>query len=348
MVVQPVNDMHQARLIARSWQFWLGLVVSLVCLALALQGVNFKEVGAALERVDGWWMLLALLSVLSTFGAKAMRWELLFRDDCPTFREAFSIQSIGMLFNIFAPARLGDLARAYLMGEARSTSKVYVLGTVVVEKILDLVFLLLVLLCVVSQMALPGWLASPALRLGVTSVLLVALVGLLTWQRQAVANLVGKLAGCLPGSWSDWLVQKIGLALKSLDVFQQPKPLAGVIAWSIIAWLLAVSTNLLVFAAMGLQLSIWTGLLLLVVLQVGLAVPSSPGRIGVFHYLVVITLLAFGVDREAALGCGVMLHLVTIAPIGIVGSFCLWREKVTWDKLTEAVSQLNRMMRRAE
>jgi len=139
-----------------------------------------------------------------------------------------------------------------------------------VEKILDLVFLLLVLLCVVSQMALPGWPASPALRLGVTSVLLVALVGLLTWQRQAVASLVGKLAGCLPGSWSDWLVQKIGLALKSLDVFQQPKPLAGVIAWSIIAWLLAVSTNLLVFAAMGLQLSIWTGLLLLVVLQVGL------------------------------------------------------------------------------
>jgi uncharacterized membrane protein YbhN (UPF0104 family) len=114
-----------------------------------------------------------------------------------------------------------------------------------------------------------------------------------------------------------------------------------------IGWLLSVSTNLLVFAAMGLQLSIWTGLLLLVVLQVGMAVPSSPGRIGVFHYLVVVTLLAFGVDREAALGCGVMLHLVTVAPIGIVGSICLWWEKVTWDKLTEAVSQLNSMLRRA-
>ena len=58
---------------------------------------------------------------------------------------------------------------------------------------------------------------------GVTVVLIGVLVGLLTWQNRAVASVVGKLSGRLPGSWSDWLVQKIGLALKSLDVFQQPE-----------------------------------------------------------------------------------------------------------------------------
>jgi len=346
MIVQPANDLHQARPFTRSWQFWLGLGVSLACLVLAIQGINFIEVGAALEQVDVWLMLLAVLSVLATFVVKALRWQLLLRDAHPTFQQSFSIQAIGMLLNVFAPARLGDLARAYLMGEALSTSKVYVLGTIVVEKIFDLVFLLLSLIWVISQVALPAWLTSPALRLSVTVGLIVVMVGLLTWQRRSIAGLVGYLSGRLPGNWSAWLVQKIGSGMQSLDVFQRPEQLVGVIAWTMLIGFLSVSTNLLVFAAMGSQLSIWTGVLLLVVLQVGVAVPSSPGRIGIFHYLVLITLLAFNVDRELALGCAVMLHLVVVAPIGIVGFICLWMEKVTWDKLTEAVAQLNSMMRR--
>jgi glycosyltransferase 2 family protein len=346
MIAQPVNNLHQTRQFTRSWQFWLGLVVSLACLVLALQGINFQEVVTVLQQVNGWLMLLAMLSVLATFATKAMRWKLLLRDAHPTMRQSFSIQAIGMLLNIFAPVRLGDLARAYLMGEVLSTSKVYVLGTIVVEKIFDLVFFLLCLIWVVSQMALPAWLTSPAQRLGITVSLIVALVGLLTWKRRSIAGLVGNLTGRLPGNWSEWLVQKIGSGLRSLDVFQQPGQLVGVIAWTILIGLLSVSTNILVFMALGLQLSIWAGVLLLVVLQVGVAVPSSPGRIGIFHYLVLLTLMAFGVDREIALGCAVMLHLVVIAPIGIVGAICLWSEKVTWEKLTEAAAQLSSKLRR--
>ena len=63
---------------------------------------------------------------------------------------------------------------------------------------------------------------------------------------------------------------------------------------------------------MGLRLSIWASVLLLVVLQAGLSVPSSPGRIGVFHYLTLVTLMFFAVDRETALSSGVILHLVVI------------------------------------
>jgi glycosyltransferase 2 family protein len=346
MIVQPVNNLPQTRPFTRSWQFWLGLVVSLACLMLALQGINLKEVIATLGQVDGWLMLLALMSVLATFTVKAVRWKLLLKDAHPTFSQSFSIQSIGMLLNIFAPARLGDLARAYLMGEALHTSKVYVLGTIVIEKIFDLIFLLLCLIWVVSQVALPAWLTSPALRLSVTVSLIVILVGLLAWKRREIASLVGSLAGHLPGNWSDWLVQRIGSGLESLEVFQQLEQLVGVIAWTILIGLLSVSTNMLVFKAVGMQVSIWAGVLLLVVLQVGVAVPSSPGRIGIFHYLVVLTLLVFGVGHETALGCAVMLYLVVIAPIGIVGAIFLWSEKVTWDKLKEAAAQLNGIMRR--
>ena len=70
--------------------------------------------------------------------------------------------SVGMMMNSFLPARLGDFTRAYLIGEAESDSKVYVLGTVAVEKVADLLFLLLSLMVLLSQMALPEWLSGSA------------------------------------------------------------------------------------------------------------------------------------------------------------------------------------------
>ena len=110
----------------------------------------------------------------------------------------------------------------------------------------------------------------------------------------------------------DWIAGRMRLGFNSLNVFRQPWQLFWVIFWSITSWLLGLSTNLLVFASLGLQLSLWVGLLLFVVLQAGVALPSSPGRIGVFHYLTLITLLFFSVGKEAALGCGFLLHLVVI------------------------------------
>jgi len=81
----------------------------------------------------------------------------------------------------------------------------------------------------------------------------------------------------------------------------------------------------------------------LVVLQVGMAVPSSPGRIGVFQYLVILALSIFAVDKNVALGYSVVLYLVIYVPMVLIGGYCLWREKVTWQKLAEASAMLNRL-----
>ncbi len=345
-----------ARLTLPSWQFWLGLVVSLVCLVLALRDVDYAGVMAGLSNINGWLLLLAIFSVLATFLVKAIRWKMLFQAvNRPPVQKAFSIQAIGMLFNTFAPARLGDLARAYLMGESEETSKVYVLGTVVVEKFLDLIFLLFAMALVLSQIVAPDWFTpgftgsgSSAGRLVIVTLLGGVVFGLLIWKGPLVSGWLRRLFKFLPAAWVKWLDAQLSLGIQSLDVFRQPGQLAGVLGLSLLSWLLAASTNVLVLAAMGLRLSIWASVLLLVVLQAGLSVPSSPGRIGVFHYLTLITLMFFAVDRETALSSGVILHLVVIGPIGIVGALCLWWEKVTWNTLARATAQLRELFKRVK
>jgi len=247
------------------------------------------------------------------------------------------------MVNSFLPARLGDFARAYLMGEAEADSKVYVLGTVAVEKVADLLFLLFSLMVLLSQMALPEWLAGSARGMALVLAILVPCFVLLAWQRDFILRMVERTSRFVPSAWREWLVRQTRYGLASLDVVRRPRLLIGLFGWSLIVWILSALTNYLVFVALELALPVWASLLLLVVLQVGTAVPSSPGRIGVFQYLVILTLSIFAVDKNVALGYSVVLYLVIYVPIVLIGGYCLWREKITWQKLAEAAAMLNRL-----
>jgi uncharacterized membrane protein YbhN (UPF0104 family) len=284
--------------------------------------------------------------VFST-AAKAIRWQLLLAvRKAPSFGRAFSVLSVGLMVNTFLPARLGEFARAYLMGEAEADSKVYVLGTVAVEKVADLLFLLLTLMVLLSHtcpggrcqgMALPDWLAGPARGTALVLAVLLPCFVLLVWQRDFILRMVERTSRFVPPAWREWLLRQTRYGLASLDVVRRPRLLIGLLGWSLIIWILNALTNYLVFLALELVMPVWASLLLLVVLQVGTAVPSSPGRIGVFQYLVILTLSNFAMDKNVALGYSVVLYLVIYVPIALLGIWGLWHEKITWGKLTEAV-----------
>jgi len=330
-----------------NWQLWIGVVFSLVFLVLALRNVDLTETANALRRVNVLILGAAVASYVFSAAAKAIRWQLLLAvRKAPSFGRAFSVLSVGLMVNTFLPARLGEFARATLMGEAEADSKVYVLGTVAVEKVADLLFLLILLAVLLLHtcpgggcqgMALPEWLADSARGTVLVIAILVPCFVLLAWQRDFTLRMVERTSRFVPSAKREWLVRQTRYGLASLDVVRRPRLLIGLLGWSLIVWILSALTNTLVFLALGLAMPVWASLLLLVVLQVGTAVPSSPGRIGVFQYLVILTLSIFAVDKNVALGYSVVLYLVIYVPIALLGVWGLWHEKITWGKLTEAV-----------
>jgi uncharacterized protein (TIRG00374 family) len=328
----------------RSWQLWIGIAFSLVFLTLALRNVDLAETARALRQVNVLILGAAVACYVFSIAAKTVRWQLLLTlHKAPSFGSAFSILSIGQMMNSFLPAHLGEFARAYLMGEAEDDSKVYVLGTIVVERLADLLFLMISLLLLLSQMALPVWLASPARDTSVLLVILVLCILLLVWKRSFVLRMVAWASHFAPLAWRDWLVQQAQFGLASLDAVRRPRLLVGLFICSAFVCLVSTFTNYLVFLALQLAVPVWASLLLLVMLQVGSAVPSSPGRIGVFQYLVILTLSFLAVDKNVALGYSVLLYIVIYVPNTLIGIFCLWREKITWQTLEEAAAMLKRL-----
>ena len=307
----------------------LGSLVSLICLWLAFKDIRWQGFVDALGATDYPLLALAVGIFVATNLLKAARWRLLFAPRHVRLGPLFSALMIGQMVNALLPARLGELARAYLMGERERQSKGLALGTIALEKLIELIVLLVLFLGLVPFLALPVWLYQPGITLALITAALCLAALVLAYRRQAVLSMWNRLLGGLPALARPAFLQEAEAALQSLDILRRPRLILSIWGWSVLIWSLAIATNYVVFLAMGLSLSMLVAAFLLVVLQIGIAVPSSPGKVGVFHYLTVLALSVFGAQKDVALSYAVVLHLVIYVPVIVLGVFYLWRENLT-------------------
>jgi len=93
---------------------------------------------------------------------------------------------------------------------------------------------------------------------------------------------------------------------------------------SVIIWSMGALINYFILLALNLPLPVVSAFLLLAVLQVGGLVPSSPGKLGVFQYLCILTLALFSIDKSIGLTYGILLYLVAYGPPVVLGILALW------------------------
>lgn len=304
----------------------LGIALSLLFLALALRGVDLAHVWQSLRRANLLLIALAVLIVALTNAIKALRWQAILapHSQAAPLARLFAVIMITQTMNTFAPLRVGDVARAYMLPGVGVGTALY---TIVVEKALDSAALLLTLAAVTLAMPLPGWLKQSGVALALA--LVAALGGLIVAGRGSRYLLLA--AASIERRWPALgrlaLARRVDGAAKLARSLSQGRVLAPALGWTAFIWLLGAGANYITFLALGLSVPdpLLAACFLLVVLYLGAVVPSSPGKVGLFHYLVVISLALFGVDRDPAFGYGVALHLVVYGTISLLGAWCLWR-----------------------
>jgi len=290
--------------------------------------MDWKEVWVSFARMDYCFVAVALLLNFVSVLFRVIRWRILLQDRCvSSWGKLTAALLVGQAVNVVAPARLGDLARATLVS---AKGAVYTLGTIALEGFLDLLMLAALALFSFSRVALPiGWRKAGRGLLATTGMVLVTIVLLIVGQRW-IADAVERLLG----QWQHPLAKRaweaIDQILTSLRIMRKPSQLLIAVACTISIWALYGAVNYVLFGAVGTQVPLLAPFFLLVVLQLGVAVPSSPGRIGVFHYLCVQTLALFGLDGAMAMSYAVMLHLISVVTPMVLGALLAWRLGVTW------------------
>lgn len=323
----------RARLRGALPQIVIGAIIGSATLALAVRGVDWRAVKSALlhARVDV--ALLALAAVAVAIWLSVARWRLLFAPEHRhlSWRALAGAVLIGQTANIVIPARVGEIARIYLVGSRERVSKARVTATIVVEKVADLAVFAVSIALLLAGMTMPEWMSRSGVAfVGTAAVLVVATVALTFWS-ESLLRLVERLAERLPSKWRGRVVGVADAALGALRSLRDWRLGLGVWLLSGAILFVSIMTNYLVFVAMRLPLSPVAALFLTIVLRIGVAPPSLPGRLGLFQYLVVLALAMFGIDRSAALSCSFALYAIAVVPILIAGTVSLFAFRWTGD-----------------
>jgi uncharacterized protein (TIRG00374 family) len=303
-----------------------------------MRQVHWATLRDALAQVDILLLALALGAVLATTAAKAARWQLLLRPCCKQIggMHVLRVLLIGQMGNSFLPARLGDLARAALLGPQAAGGFLAVLGTILVEKTLDGIVGLGILAGLALWTPLPAWLRTPAVGLVVlTGTLLVLLLLAAIRQRRAMEPYQPSSLGLSEDTRARIHRMLVSLAI-GLELFKQPVYALLALAWSAVVWGLAALTNVLLLVALGIDAPGWSTWLVLVVGYIANFLPTVPAQVGVFEYASVVALTVVDVNPEPALAFALLLHLVVYAPPAVLGPVSMAIEGASWAKLRAA------------
>jgi uncharacterized protein (TIRG00374 family) len=304
----------------------LGAVLSVAGLALTLRNVHVPGLLVALARADYALVVVALAVNLLAFGGTAARWQLLFYPHkAPEFSRLFSGLMVAQLANTALPAHLGMVARAYWIGDAGGVSRTFAFGTIVLEKVVEGITLLPFLALLPLLLPLPPGVQQAGWTLGVALVALGLVMVLLHRYKEGFSGFLGASLGLFSGLGPSRLPEHLTSLIEGFGALRTKEVWAPVWGWSVGIWATIALSYYLALRAFHIQVPLLAALLLLIVLQVGARVPALPSGIGVFHYIVVLSLSPFSVDRDLAVSYALVLHGMIFLIPSLLGLFCLWK-----------------------
>jgi uncharacterized protein (TIRG00374 family) len=314
---------------------WLRLLLALALSVLGLwyvtRNVALADLKAALGASQPLYFLLALLIFLATTMAKTWRWQLLYQpqEQLPPFRHLFWAVNVGQLINTAVPfLRLGELARVYDLGHHTGESKVKALGTLVVEKTLELISLAFLLVVLLPFFVLPDLVASSGTSGALVAVAILLALFVIARQTELVRRLA--LAGLrlFPDRWQRRLLPWLDSGLAGLSALRSGRASLALAGSTLLIILLAVLTPYVLFPALSIPLGLKHAAALHIALTVGALPPSTPARIGIFEAIVTFMLFTFAVGDDATrLAYALVFHFVVVLPQLVLGGVGLLRRQ---------------------
>ena len=294
----------------------VGLAISAFFVAATLSRVDIAQMGAALRSVDLRAVVIAIPLVGLELILRSIRWQRLLAPIVVVpLRLSAAYLSIGYFANTMLPARLGDVARAYLAGQSLGVSRLAVLGTIVVERLADGIFILGVVAVLGLTVAGGASLASTALTL----VLLAGLAGV------AVVVAIAYIRSSGGGAIRTRLRSLLDRVLLGAAALRSPAGFALVALLTAGAFAVAVAMFAVIARAAGVELSIAQCALAMGAVALSTSIPAAPGSIGTYEFVGLTILTALGIDPEVALSIVLLVHLAATLPLALAGLVAAWQ-----------------------
>lgn len=325
----------------RSWKFWLGLVVSIVCLYLALRGLDLVHFWQTLRSANYWWIIPGVAVYFVAVWARTWRWRSMLAHikPIPTAR-LFPIVVIGYMGNNVYPARAGEVLRSYVLRRKEGISISASLATVVLERLFDGLVMLLFVFATLPFAPLPD--AYRAIVIVFSVLFLIALavfLGLAARPARAKAVYTWFVDRFVPAKLRPKIHDIFDRFIEGLQSLRSPRELLTIFVTSTLIWLTETVKYWFVMKAFPFEVDFTVLMLMTAVVNLATTIPSSPGYVGTFDAPGIAILERFGVEKALATGYTLVLHVALWLPITLLGAWYMWRESVTWRDIDHAVEE---------
>jgi glycosyltransferase 2 family protein len=343
LLKSPLRDLPMLR----SRGFWIGIAVSVVLIGLFIRTVDLGEMKQAFRDANYLVALLALPVYFVGLWVRTIRWQFLLRSvkRIPAIR-LYPVVIVGLMANNLIPARAGELARAYALGQRERISKTTALGTIAVDRIFDGITLVPMLLIVAAfaggDTHFPvgfGRTVSIA-QLGLFMAVLFGLaLGVLFYLalyehgRRFMHRMVHRFA---PGSLKPKVERLMHSFFEGLGALRSPLDLGAAWLMSFLSWTLEATMYYIVALAFGINEGFHVFLLLTAAANLAIAIVASQGGVGPFELVASRTLVSFGVTAEVAAAYAVGLHALLLVPIVALGLLLMWGMKLTFSDMLKS------------
>jgi glycosyltransferase 2 family protein len=323
----------------KKWQLWLGVLISILFLWLALRGLHLGDFWSAVAAANYWWILPGVAVYFIGVWARAWRWHYLLGPikKIPTSK-MFPITTIGYMGNNIYPARAGEVLRAVVLKRKEGVPVSASLATIIVERIFDGVVMLAFIFVNLNELAK---LTSSSGFIG--NIQEVAIYGTAAFFGALIVFLLAAMFPARTAKVGEWFIQRLlperlrekvsGILhkfLEGLASLRSPFNVLMVFLTSVVIWLLETAKYWFVMHAFDFEVSFFALMLMNGIVNLATTIPSAPGYIGTFDAPGIAVLTAYGVDQAMAAGYTLVLHVALWLPITLLGAWFLAREGITW------------------
>jgi len=320
----------------------LGILISIISIALvyfSVRGINIQDVSNALKKIQLSYVIYFILLVILMQWLRSYRWGVILQPmEKIDQLSLFSVTCVGFLAIAGIPARIGELARPYLISKRSTIKMSSALGTILVERVLDGFSVLAIAVIVLFLTDLPPWMIKSSIIFFLLALVIFCFIVFLILRRDTALKLINKILGKLPGKFAHRIDELIHHFIDGFQVITNIKFLLYLFFLSALVWVLDVLAIYILLLAFGFTLPVMASFVVMIILIVGIAIPTAPGYIGNWHLACVLGLSIFGLAEAEALSFAVVYHFLSMAIVVVFGVIFLPFNKFS---ISDMKSQLN-------
>ncbi len=314
----------------------LGYALATACLIWLLHDFHIMQALRQFARVDWKWVAVGMVFDILSYGVQGLRWKWLL-SPFGKVKLTHTIRAVyaGLFANLLFPLRPGELLRSYIVSDAEDIKLGRVLGSVGVERLVDLVIATASLAVVSLLVDLPQRFRKVADTLGIVTLVLLGIVVVIIYYLEVKLS---QNPDCFSGPRH--LPGKLMRALLGLHAMGTAPSFYAAVFASLLMPACQVMGLWAMMKAYGLQLPFLAAIVVLLIINLGVSLPNAPANVGSYQFFCVLGLSVFQVEKTTATGFSFFAFLALTVPFIFLGFAGLVRSGLSLKSMREKVKEL--------